>query len=322
MGMDTPTLTVREAKLPADYPAISTLLRSDWEGAASADELAHEDALRDPTLYFKRIVACSPDGNVVGAAEIGHDTWAHREGKFVFGLWALQERWGQGIGKALYQAVLDYAHTLKTDELHIDVWATHPRSVRFIEARGFTERWRRISQELDLREREIDAPPQQMDVASEHIHLRTYAQLIHDTQRDEKLYILNREVWADVPVASTTLRNRPLAQFVQDDLRHPDFLPDACFVAVNERGDYVGFTFHRHTDAEELNIETTGVLRAYRRRGIGLWLKQHALYYAKTHGYVRLATVNDPSNIGMLAVNTQLGFQPIGAHVRYVKTLI
>lgn len=320
--MNVPTYTVREANLPADYPAISAVLRSDWEGAASADDLAREDALHDPQLYFKRFVACLPDGPVVGAAEIGHDTWAHREGKFEFGLWVLQEHWGQGVGKALYQAVLDHAHLLKADELHTDAWAAHPRSVRFIEARGFSERWRRISQELDLREREIAAPPQQLDFAGEGIRLQTYAQLIHDPQRDAKLHALNREVWADVPVASTTLRNRPLAQFVQDDLRHPDFLPDACFVAVNEHGDYVGFTFHRHTDEEELNIETTGVLRAYRRRGIGLWLKQHALYYAKTHGYVRLATVNDPSNVGMLAVNEQLGFKPIGAHVRYAKGLV
>jgi len=321
MDMNVPTLTVREANAPADYPAISAILRSDWDGAASADELAHDDALHDPALYFKRFVACLPDGTVVGAAEIGHDTWAHRDGKFVFGLWALQERWGQGIGKALYQAVLDHARVVKADELHIDVWATHPRSVRFIEDRGFTDRWRRISQELDLREREMAAPSQQMDFAGERIRLHTYAQLINDPQRDAKLYALNREVWEDVPVESATLRNRPLAQFVQEDLRHPDFLPDACFVAVNECGAYVGFTFHRHTDEEELNIETTGVLRAYRRRGIGLWLKQHAIYYAKTHGYIRLATVNDPSNVGMLAVNEQLGFRPIGAHVRYVKVL-
>ena len=315
------TIQVRRAYLPADYAAISRVIQADWEGASDAEELASEDATRDPHLHFIRLVALV-DGVIVGTAEIGHDTWEHRAGKFKFGLWVLPEHWGQGVGKALYQAMLDHLTTLHAIELHVDVWATHPRSVRFVEDRSFVERWRRLDQSLNFTA--ITAP----DETSIHpilktkggpITLRNYPQLADDPLRDEKLYALNRSVWEDVPVENATLRNRPLAQFVQEDLRHPDFLPDACFVAVNQLGDYVGLTFHRHNNDDELNIETTGVQRDYRRMGIGIWLKQHAIHYAQTHGYKRIETVNDPSNPGMLTINQRLGFQVIGAQIRYVR---
>ncbi len=310
-------LDIHLAKLPDDYAGISRVWQGDWPEAPGAADLAYEDAGRDPQFYFARLVA-ENDGVIVGMAEIGHDTWAHREGKFKFGLWVLPERWGQGIGKALYQAMLDLVTSLHATELHVDVWATHPRTVRFVKDRGFAERWRRVDQALALTELDALRPPDDITTHGQTIRLRTYPELAHDSQRDEKLYKLNHAIWADVPVENATLRNRPLAQFVHEDLRHPDFLPAACFVAVNEHHDYVGCTFHRHGD-EELNIETTGVLRAYRRMGIGLWLKQHAIYFAKTHGYKSISTVNDEFNVDMLSINKKLGFQVSGVNIRYAK---
>ena len=322
-------LNIRLARLPEDYADISRVWRGDWEGAPGPDELAYEDADRDPQFYFVRMVAELED-TIVGMAEIGHDTWAHRAGKFKFSIWVLPERWGQGIGKALYQAMLDLLAPLQPMELHVDGWATHPRTVRFLQERGFVERWRRVDQTLDVTDLGVSRPPDHITTDASLIRLKTYPELAQDPQRDEKLYHLNHAVWEDVPVENDTLRNRPLAQFVHDDLNHPNFLQDACFVAVNESGDrgsgdpgsgdYVGFTFHRNEDGE-LNIEITGVLRAYRRRGIGVWLKQHAIHYAKTHGYKSISTVNDPSNTGMLALNQKLGFKVTGANIRFVKTL-
>jgi GNAT superfamily N-acetyltransferase len=61
-------------------------------------------------------------------------------------------------------------------------------------------------------------------------------------------------------------------------------------------------------------------VRSHRRRGIAVGLKVHALKFAKDLGYKRTITENAAVNVGMLAINGQLGFVRNPAWVRYVKT--
>src|SRR3954463_6477203 len=50
-------IAIRPATLPHDYPAIAAVLKSDNSGAATADELAYDDAARDPRYYHASLVA-------------------------------------------------------------------------------------------------------------------------------------------------------------------------------------------------------------------------------------------------------------------------
>ena len=54
----------------------------------------------------------------------------------------------------------------------------------------------------------------------------------------------------------------------------------------------------------------TGVIPAFRGRGIGLAMKQHSLSWAAAAGITRVITQNDATNAPMLAINARLGYEP------------
>ncbi len=55
----------------------------------------------------------------------------------------------------------------------------------------------------------------------------------------------------------------------------------------------------------------TGVLRAFRGRGIGLMLKRQSLARAAAAGITQVVTHNDDTNAPMLAINRRLGYRPL-----------
>ena len=55
----------------------------------------------------------------------------------------------------------------------------------------------------------------------------------------------------------------------------------------------------------------TGVIRAYRGRGLGLLMKRHSLALAAAAGITKVITQNDESNLPMLAINATLGYQAL-----------
>ena len=57
--------------------------------------------------------------------------------------------------------------------------------------------------------------------------------------------------------------------------------------------------------------DVTGVLRAWRGRGIATALKRATIAWAIQHGLTALETGNDEANAGMRAVNARLGYQPL-----------
>ncbi len=99
----------------------------------------------------------------------------------------------------------------------------------------------------------------------------------------------------------------------------PELLPAGYMLAVD--GDrFVGTSqLWRAPDADALRTGLTGVRREYRRRGIALALKVHALEFAKRQGYRRVLTENESNNRGMLAINERLGFVKNPAWRHYLR---
>ncbi|HLX41008.1 MAG TPA: GNAT family N-acetyltransferase [Ktedonobacteraceae bacterium] len=321
-------ITIRRASFPQDYTEIARVLIAESpEWAPTVEELARQDAIRDPQLH--RAVFVAEDHSlesrpVVGRASVGHDQLAHREGKFNMDIRVHPDVQGQGIGSLLYQEILRHLQHFEPYELHTDVWSGHSRAIQFVTGRGFVEAWRRLDLELDVSH--FDFTPY-MDleerVRANGVEIQTFAELLSKrgrTETIEKLYEVDRQLWRDIPYGEgEELSPRSLVQFVQSEIESPRFIPEACFIALHKHdGAFVGYSSLSDV-GKYFVIEMTGVLPAYRGKGIAMLLKLHGIRYAQAHGNRAITTTNDSPNEAMLALNDRLGFQRQGATIRFVS---
>jgi RimJ/RimL family protein N-acetyltransferase len=135
-----------------------------------------------------------------------------------------------------------------------------------------------------------------------------------------KLYEMWLDVRHDMPIPPGEVRTAVPFEQWRGQLDVPSLYPAAFFIALD--GDrFVGTSqLFRSPEPEELRTGLTGTVRTHRRRGIALALKIHALTFARQMGFKRTITENSAENVGMLAINQQLGFVRNPAWVRYVKT--
>ena len=319
-------VTIRLANLPQDYPAIAAVLEDENPGGGeSAEELAYADATQEVHHHHATLVAqvteLEPAATpyLVGVAFVGHDTLAHQVGKFVINLRVRPDWQGRRVGKALYRAVGEHLQPFSPQELVTSVWHAHPRAARFLSERGFVEAWRRVDWQLDVTA--FDSAPyaglaERLQAAG--IIIKTYADLAHDAQRLTKLHELDWALWQSIPFGQPVTK-RSLEQFTAQEVDHPKFIAEACFIALAGQ-EFVGYS-NLSAIAQGYNTEMTGVLPGYRGHGIASLLKLYGIRYAQEHGAGQIDTQNDSINEGMIALNQKLGFMQTGAQLRFVKNI-
>ena len=311
--------TIRPANLPSEYPAIAAVLAAENPGwSATAEELSYTDATRDPAHHHATFVAIAETDEsmlMVGVAFVGHDALAHRPGKFEINLRVQPEWQGRGVGKALYAALLDHLAPLSAEELFAVVWHEVPRTARFLTERGFVETWRRIDWVLDVPTFDCTLyKGAEQRLRQQGITIKTYADLAADPKLLVKLHELDWAIWQSIPYGQAVSK-RTLAQFITQEIDHPKFIDAACFIAVHN-GDYLGYSNLIECD-EGFSTEITGVLPAWRGRGIATALKVAGIRYAQAHNAKRLDTQNDAINGAIIALNQKLGFVEEGANLRF-----
>ncbi len=310
-------LVIRHASVPQDYPAIAMVLTAESpEWPTTAEDLAHSDAVRDPKFHWTVFVVEETslgEKRIIGTASAGHDSLAHREDKFKINIRIHPDMQGQGVGSRLYQELLHHLGPFTPYALYTEVWAAHPRAVRFVTERGFVEAWRRLDYRLNVSE--FDFTPYaglEEQVRASDLKITTYAELEHDPDRLMKLYKLDRTLWRDVPYGET-ITDRSLEQFEKEEVQAPEFMPEACFIAVH--GDeFVGYSNMTQT-GNYFDIEMTGVLPAYRGKGVATVLKLCDIRYAQAHGNRELWTVNDSINMRERKIGTKSGQVITSYHV-------
>jgi len=87
--------------------------------------------------------------------------------------------------------------------------------------------------------------------------------------------------------------------------------PEACFVA-REGERWIGYTVldTARSSTARLHQSWTGVLPAYRQRGIGTALKILTVGYARQNGYALIETALRTSNVASQVMNRRVGFRP------------
>lgn len=98
-------------------------------------------------------------------------------------------------------------------------------------------------------------------------------------------------------------------EWLSRDMRGASDRPEATFVALAD-GDVVGYAKLSLSLARDEVVmhDLTGVLRAWRGRGIASALKRTQIAWAKTAGYEKLETSNEVRNAPIRHLNEKHGY--------------
>lgn len=206
----------------------------------------------------------------------------------------------QGIGTALFRTLDAWALGHGARAVQCTAAEDDPASLRWLGQRGFEEVGRDSSLMLDLTAVAAPAvaPPEGVTVVTwaEHPELA------------RGIYAVMLEAGPDVPGEEDTAVPG-YDEWLEMDMGGPGDRPEAVFVAL--AGDrVVGFAKLAldPEDTERAYHDLTGVLRAWRGRGIASALKRAQIGWAQRAGYTRLMTRNEARNTPIRILNERHGY--------------
>lgn len=297
--------TIRPATA-ADYP---TIVDIGWRATAdfglSVADLAFADSKRTPATIHRRVVAVTPNEQIIGTAYYSQSAPQADPQRFCLWLHVPPPLQGHGIGKALYTFMLADLVRHKPRCLETGVRTDLPRAVRFLTERGFAEVMRECEMHLDLT---TFNPAAFLDnirrVEKVGIVLKMLSELENDPTRDAKLYELHRR---HHEATGTPSSFAPFDEWQASFWQLPHLHPAGFCVAIDGET-YIGHSHAMRSATAELSYGYTGVLPPYRSQGIAKAMKIRVLAWAKTQCYRVVRSWSDSRNKAMLRVNRQLGF--------------
>lgn len=290
-----------------DYAQVVDLSNAVYpEYVTSEAEIRHRDSSQPAHILFDRFLAIFDD-RLVGVAEYWQQEGMYHPRHFSIDVIVHPEMEGRGVGSRLYDHLLRVLAPHRPLELHAMARETSAPALAMAKRHGFVEGMREWESRLDLAR--WDPRPFGEVVAraaAEGIQVTSYAALADDPERERHFFDLLSTVRLDVPrpVPATDYSEESYRRMFED----PNFLPEGNFIALAD-GRYVGVSnLWGSSEPGLIYTGLTGVLRDYRRRGVAMAMKVHALNWARAAGYRQTRTWNATTNRGMLRINEQLGF--------------
>jgi mycothiol synthase len=197
----------------------------------------------------------------------------------------------KGAGSAILRALAEHCSGLGLPKIVTSV--DDEGSLAFAERFGFVEVDRQVEQE-----RQVGDEPAPTD-------LPVGVEVIEASQRPDLwaacFETFGKEVLADFAVYS------PLE--ITADEWNTTWYGDPMFLALHD-GEVIGCAgLNRDTDRpERAENALTGVLRAWRGRGVASHLKRRTLHWAALHGLEEIYTWTQAGNSSMLRLNEHLGY--------------
>jgi GNAT superfamily N-acetyltransferase len=266
------------------------------------------DAQWDQARYDRlRVVAVDEEDAPLGYGEIHHEPSRYDPRRYFLRL-GVDSAWRRrGVGAALWER-LAIELAARSAEV-VGLWVGDATAGQaFITRRGFVEVTRAYAQVLAVASAPLPTRALDERVASTGVRVTTLAAL-RDALGDAAL----EPTW-DLHSACELDRGglgratpQPLPEWVADHVTGEAALPDAYFVAL-DGARYVGVSSVRRAAPDTLRSWITGVLPAYRRRGIGRLLKLRVHAWALAHGFREIHTNTTRADPAMLALNDTLGY--------------
>jgi mycothiol synthase len=289
----------------AAYARIASIAEGARIDVASAREA---DARWDRARYDRlRVVAVDEEDAPLGYGEIHHEPSRYDPRRYFLRLGVDADRRRRGVGAALWER-LAIELAARSAEV-VGLWAGDATACQaFIARRGFVEVTRAYSQVLAIASAPLPTRALAERVASAGVQVTTLAAL-RDALGDgalEPAWDLHSACRLDYGGLGRATP-QPFADWVADNAADEAALPDAYFIAL-KGARYVGVSSVRRDGEDTLRIGITGVLPAYRRRGIGRLLKLRVHAWARTHGFREIHTNTTRADRAMLALNDTLGY--------------
>lgn len=310
-------LTIRPVT-EQDAATVADLLNLTASEPITAERMRQR--LRDQTAQFRaRMVAIDATGHIVGYGQTVRNEWL-APGVFWVHIVVVPELRRQGIGSYLYSAISEMLVAQGATTLMGEAREAFPEALAFALHHGFHVERHIFESTLPLADFDESRFSTALDTAqAAGVHFFTLADVGDTLDARRALHTLEQTVARDIPGGSET-STRPFDAYLRDVCAAPSYRAECQFVAAvgpTDAAHWVGLASLEYlVNANAMYNGTTGVLPAYRGRGIALALKLLSIRTARRYGVDYIRTNNDALNAPMLAINRKLGYQPQPGYYR------
>ena len=312
-------ISFRPLDTESDFPRLAQLLSAveneptTVEMLREREQVVYEGAIRERTAVVQ-------DGLLVGFYDMLRLPW-FVPGEFRFALAVDEGFRGRGIGTSLYDNAYRFAVGRGATQLKIRIMDNCPECLRFAEHRGFTIERHTFFSTLDLESFDESRFAGCVEAAEKSgFRFFSLADVGNTPEAQCKLYEVNRQAALDNPASDGTFL--PYDEFSQVLFKADWFRADGQILASygDEWAGLASVIYHPENNMAYNGF--TGVLRAYRGRGLALALKLLVIRRAHEYGAPEMKTNNDSQNGPMLAINRKLGYRPEPGAYRMIKKIV